>query len=163
MGVAQDRLNRSDEDFRNQNENDYFPLHLFPAVKMRQKRAKAYRKLMALYSMTFGFRQPYQVLIDASFCEHASNSKIELEKQLDAVFQGQAKPSTFKGYLSKMSQAHERLMNSLVITQCCMVELYKLGPAHQVTVDMAKRFERRKCNHREAIESDQCVLDVVGS
>ena len=31
-------------------------------AKMRQKRAKAYRKLMALYSMSFGFRQPYQVL-----------------------------------------------------------------------------------------------------
>ena len=30
--------------------------------KMRQKRAKAYRKLMGLYSMSFGFRQPYQVL-----------------------------------------------------------------------------------------------------
>ena len=29
---------------------------------MRQKRAKAYRKLMHLYSMSFGFRQPYQVL-----------------------------------------------------------------------------------------------------
>ena len=29
---------------------------------MRQKRAKAYRKLMALYSTSFGFRQPYQVL-----------------------------------------------------------------------------------------------------
>jgi len=29
---------------------------------MRQKRAKAYRKLMTLYSISFGFRQPYQVL-----------------------------------------------------------------------------------------------------
>ena len=29
---------------------------------MRQKRAKAYRKLMNLYSISFGFRQPYQVL-----------------------------------------------------------------------------------------------------
>ena len=29
---------------------------------MRQKRAKAYRKLMSLYCMSFGFRQPYQVL-----------------------------------------------------------------------------------------------------
>ena len=34
----------------------------FTQVKMRQKRAKAYRKLMSLYSMSFGFRQPYQVL-----------------------------------------------------------------------------------------------------
>jgi hypothetical protein len=29
---------------------------------MRQKRAKTYRKLMSLYSLTFGFRQPYQIL-----------------------------------------------------------------------------------------------------
>lgn len=29
---------------------------------MRHKRAKAYRKLMSLYAMTYGFRQPYQVL-----------------------------------------------------------------------------------------------------
>lgn len=112
---------------------------------------------MALYSMTFGFRQPYQVLIDASFCEHASNSKIELEKQLDAVFQGQAKPSMLY-LLDTFGNAD----GVTVITQCCMVELYKLGPTHQVTVDMAKRFERRKCNHREAIEGDQCVIDVVG-
>ena len=29
---------------------------------MRQKRAKAYKKLMAMYELSFGFRQPYQVL-----------------------------------------------------------------------------------------------------
>ncbi len=32
------------------------------AEKMRQIRSKAYRKLMAMYSTSFGFRQPYQVL-----------------------------------------------------------------------------------------------------
>jgi hypothetical protein len=34
--------------------------------KMRQIRSKAYRKLMAMYSTSFGFRQPYQVL--GAFC-----------------------------------------------------------------------------------------------
>ena len=29
---------------------------------MRQIRSKAYRKLMAMYGTSFGFRQPYQVL-----------------------------------------------------------------------------------------------------
>ena len=29
---------------------------------MRQKRAKAYKKLMHMYTMTYGFRTPYQVL-----------------------------------------------------------------------------------------------------
>ena len=30
--------------------------------KMRQKRAKAYKRLMNLYSQNFGFRSPFQVL-----------------------------------------------------------------------------------------------------
>jgi U3 small nucleolar RNA-associated protein 23 len=29
---------------------------------MRQKRAKTYKRVMALYVQAFGFRQPYQVL-----------------------------------------------------------------------------------------------------
>lgn len=30
--------------------------------RMRQKRAKAYKRLMHAYCVTFGFRQPYQIL-----------------------------------------------------------------------------------------------------
>ncbi|QRW17827.1 rRNA processing protein, Fcf1 family protein [Rhizoctonia solani] len=43
-----------------------------------------------------------------------------------------------------------------------MVELYKLGPSAQHIVDLAKLFERRKCNHREAIENEPCIESVVG-
>ena len=50
-----------------------------------------------------------------------------------------------------------------VITQCCIVELYKAGEERQPVVDLAKTFERRKCNHREAIEGDECVRSVVGA
>ncbi|KAI0824241.1 Fcf1-domain-containing protein, partial [Trametes gibbosa] len=108
---------------------------------MRQKRAKAYRKLMSLYSLSFGFRQPYQVLIDSHMCQEAVAHKIELLKQLGAVLQGAVKP---------------------MITQCCIHELYLQGQAHQPAVDLAKTFERRKCNHREAIPGDECVASVVG-
>lgn len=108
---------------------------------MRQKRAKAYRKLMALYSMTFGFRQPYQVLVDSTMCKSASELKIELVKQLGTVLQGEIKP---------------------MITQCCIHELYLQGKSQQPTVDLAKTFERRKCNHREPIPGDDCVASVVG-
>lgn len=38
------------------------PLFQAPILAMRQKRAKAYKRLMQTYSLTFGFRQPYQVL-----------------------------------------------------------------------------------------------------
>ncbi|KAF8078441.1 Fcf1-domain-containing protein [Lyophyllum atratum] len=108
---------------------------------MRQKRAKAYRKLMSLYSMTFGFRQPYQALVDSEMCKEAINHKIELVKQLATVLQGDVKP---------------------MITQCCIHELYLQGLSQQPAIDLAKTFERRKCNHREAIPGDECLASVVG-
>jgi rRNA-processing protein FCF1 len=52
---------------------------------------------------------------------------------------------------------------SKVITQCCIVELYKMGKDRQAAVDLAKDFERRKCNHREAIEGSTCLREVVGA
>ncbi|GJE86045.1 PIN domain-like protein [Phanerochaete sordida] len=108
---------------------------------MRQKRAKAYRKLMQAYSLAFGFRQPYQVLVDSLMCKEAIDHKSDLVKQLGVVLQGTVKP---------------------MITQCCIHELYLQGKAVQAAVDLAKTFERRKCNHKEAILGDDCVASVVG-
>ncbi|KAG1885717.1 Fcf1-domain-containing protein [Suillus subluteus] len=108
---------------------------------MRQKRAKTYRKLMHLYSMSFGFRQPYQILVDSEMCQIAMDAKLDLIKQFSTVLQGNVKP---------------------MITQCCMHELYLQGKVRQPAVDLAKTFERRKCNHREAIPGDECLSSVVG-
>lgn len=55
-----------------------------------------------------------------------------------------------------------RITLNPVITQCCVEALYKLGKEHQRLVDLAKRFERRKCNHREAIDPNDCLKDVIG-
>lgn len=43
-----------------------------------------------------------------------------------------------------------------------MHELYLQGKVRQPAVDLAKTFERRKCNHREAIPGDECLSSVVG-
>ena len=43
-----------------------------------------------------------------------------------------------------------------------MEALYKLGKDVQRTTDVAKSFERRKCNHREAIPGNECITEVVG-
>ncbi|KAH7883751.1 Fcf1-domain-containing protein [Phlebopus sp. FC_14] len=107
---------------------------------MRQKRAKTYRRLMSLYCLTFGFRQPYQVLVDSEMCRAATELKVDLGKQLSAVLQGTVKP---------------------MITQCCIHELYLQGKSMQPAVDLAKSFERRKCNHREAIPGEECLASVV--
>lgn len=49
-----------------------------------------------------------------------------------------------------------------MITQCCVEALYKLGPEYQKQVNTAKTFERRRCNHREALDPDECLKDVIG-
>ncbi|KAF9056347.1 Fcf1-domain-containing protein [Panaeolus papilionaceus] len=108
---------------------------------MRQKRAKAYRKLMQLYCMSFGFREPYQTLVDSEMCKLAVSQKFELVKQLGIVLQAEVKP---------------------MITQCCIHELYLQGREQQAAVDLAKTFERRRCNHREAIAGDECLTSVIG-
>lgn len=74
-------------------------------------------------------------------CSEAISSKIELLKRLEDVLQGNVKP---------------------MITQCCMEELYLQGIALQPAVDLAKSFERRKCNHRVGIPGDECLMSVVG-
>lgn len=44
-----------------------------------------------------------------------------------------------------------------------MQVLYDAGKEGQEVVDLAKRFERRKCNHREPIANDACLTDVIGA
>lgn len=53
------------------------------------------------------------------------------------------------------------------MTQCCIHALYLSGREAQQAVDLAKNFERRRCNHR--VEADgkmkdpaECLADVVG-
>jgi U3 small nucleolar RNA-associated protein 23 len=43
-----------------------------------------------------------------------------------------------------------------------MEALYALGPSQQRTTNLAKTLERRRCNHRTALPSDECLADVIG-
>ncbi|KAJ9474017.1 rRNA-processing protein UTP23 [Pseudozyma hubeiensis] len=110
---------------------------------MRQRRAKIYRKMLHAYSLQFGFREPYQLLIDDTFSLALTRYKISNPlQQFGNVLQSKKiKP---------------------LITQCCMQALYALGKEAQSTVDMAKQWERRMCNHREAIDPQRCIKECVG-
>ncbi|KAL1970442.1 hypothetical protein VTN77DRAFT_4086 [Rasamsonia byssochlamydoides] len=67
---------------------------------MRAKRSKKYRKLMHQYELTFGFREPYQVLVDSNFLRAIHQFKMELIPSLERTLQGKVKP-----LLSKCSLA----------------------------------------------------------
>ncbi|GAA5913009.1 hypothetical protein JCM8208_005663 [Rhodotorula glutinis] len=109
---------------------------------MRQKRTKGARKVMQLYQSAFGFREPYQLLMDAAFVQSSVKQKFELMSRLHDVLQGVVKP---------------------MITQCCMQALYNMGEEAQDVVDVAKGFERRMCNHLKARSEDECLTAMAGS
>nr|XP_018259550.1 U3 small nucleolar RNA-associated protein 23 [Kwoniella dejecticola CBS 10117]OBR81708.1 U3 small nucleolar RNA-associated protein 23 [Kwoniella dejecticola CBS 10117] len=71
----------------------------------------------------------------------SSKSDMDIVKVLKEVVQGEIKP---------------------MITQCCMEALYALGKDHQATTNVAKTFERRRCNHRTAIDGNDCLKDMIG-
>ncbi|KAJ8102642.1 Fcf1-domain-containing protein [Lipomyces tetrasporus] len=108
---------------------------------MRQKRSKSYRKQMATYNMAFGFRQPYQVLVDGDIIYDATKYKMNLDKSLESVVQGKIKP---------------------MITQCCIKSLYDRGEDAKDAIALAKTFERRRCNHLDTpLSQADCLNSVV--
>jgi hypothetical protein len=64
------------------------------AEKMRGKRSKQYRKLMHRYETSFGFRPPFQVLVDAELVTEAHRCKMDLGHLLKRTLQSDIKPST---------------------------------------------------------------------
>ncbi|OOQ91658.1 rRNA processing protein [Penicillium brasilianum] len=72
---------------------------------MRAKRSKKYRKLMHQYELTFGFRAPYQVLLDSNFLQQVHNFKMDLIPALERTVQGNVKPLLTKCSLAAITAA----------------------------------------------------------
>ncbi|KAI1467625.1 Fcf1-domain-containing protein [Daldinia caldariorum] len=114
----------------------------------RAKRSKQYRKLMEQFSMSFGFREPYQVIVDADFIAEANKCKMDVMRRLEDTLHGQVKP---------------------LITQCSMRHLYgrKSEPGVEAAIEQAKNhFERRRCGHHpdeypEPLSALECLQSVV--
>lgn len=112
---------------------------------MKQKRAKAYKRQMQVYQHAFGFRQPYQTLVDAELVLVSEKAGSDLAKLLALTLGGEAK---------------------VMITQCCMQALYTEN--NQEAITLARTFERRRCNHppKDPLTPYECmklVVDIKGA
>lgn len=107
---------------------------------MRQKRAKSYKKQINIYVHSFKFREPFQVLLDDEIILASEKSSYNLKKALERTIQGEVKP---------------------LISQCCMQALYKTN--NQPAIDIAKEFERRRCNHppTDPLTPLECIKSLV--
>ncbi|KAK5677688.1 hypothetical protein LTS10_009571 [Elasticomyces elasticus] len=117
---------------------------------MRAKRSKQYRKLMQQYEMSFAFRPPYQILLDAAIIQLALHQKLKLGDLLKGTLHGEIKP---------------------MITQCCIRHLYNAEAStpqekreKEEWIETAKAAERRRCGHHELSEplsAMECLMGTV--
>ncbi|XP_059485046.1 rRNA-processing protein UTP23 homolog [Neocloeon triangulifer] len=109
---------------------------------MKITRAKRAHKTLSFYSNNFGFRQPYQVLIDGTMCFFALKNKINLQEQLPKYFASEVK---------------------LLTTQCVIIETEKLGPSLYGAMLIAKQFPLHRCGHEGNPQSGStCLLSMIG-
>ncbi|KAK1143375.1 hypothetical protein N8T08_006703 [Aspergillus melleus] len=118
---------------------------------MRAKRSKKYRKLMHQYELTFGFREPYQVLVDSNLLRAVHSFKMELIPALERTLQGKVKP---------------------LLTKCSLETLMAGQPLHPRTNNPMRpeclppptTLPLRHCSHNEdstPIDETECLLSLL--
>ncbi|KFQ90491.1 rRNA-processing protein UTP23 [Nipponia nippon] len=55
---------------------------------MKVRRQKHAKKNMGFYKHNFQFREPFQVLLDGTFCQAALRNKIQIREQLPGYLDG---------------------------------------------------------------------------
>ncbi|XP_012265460.2 rRNA-processing protein UTP23 homolog [Athalia rosae] len=109
---------------------------------MKISRHKKVQKNLSFYVNNFGFRQPYQVLIDGTFTFAALQNKLNIQEQLPKYFQAGTK---------------------LLTTQCVIIETEILGPKVYGAMLIVKQFAVHKCGHeKEPLSGSRCLRSMIG-
>ncbi|CAO3592417.1 unnamed protein product [Absidia cylindrospora] len=108
---------------------------------MRAKTNRLYKKAMHSYGIGFGFRAPYQILLDSSFIKLATEQRLSLQEDFKYCCQA--------------------LLDHVLVTACVVNEIHKQGDHRAASV--AKTFESRKCKHHHPVSSAQCLIDLLGT
>lgn len=104
----------------------------------RQKHAK---KHLGFFRNNFGVREPYQILLDGTFCQAALRGRIQLREQLPRYLMGETQ---------------------LCTTRCVLKELETLGKELYGAKLIAQKCQVRNCPHfKSAVSGSECLLSMV--
>ncbi|KAH0513687.1 rRNA-processing protein UTP23-like protein [Microtus ochrogaster] len=104
----------------------------------RQKHAK---KHLGFFRNNFGVREPYQILLDGTFCQAALRGRIQLRDQLPRYLMGETQ---------------------LCTTRCVLKELETLGKELYGAKLIAQKCQVRNCRHvKSAVSGSECLLSIV--
>ncbi|BES88738.1 Fcf1 [Nesidiocoris tenuis] len=107
---------------------------------MRINRQKKVHRYLSFYANNFGFRKPFQILIDGTFCHTALKERINLSDQLPNYLDNEVK---------------------MLTTPCAIIETEKLGPAVYGAMLILKQFAVHKCGHTEPIPAAACFKTML--
>ena len=68
---------------------------------MKVKRQKNVRKILTFYRNSFGYRSPFQVLVDGTFCRAALNCKVNISEQLPKYLDAEIRLCTTRCVLAE--------------------------------------------------------------
>lgn len=108
---------------------------------MRVKRVKHCKKHLLFYKTTFGFHEPYQILVDMTFCQLALLCKINIREQIN-------------NYIGEQTQ--------LFTTKCILDEGVLLGPRLHGAHLICKQYKLRKCQHPGTLSAQECIANMIG-
>uniref|UniRef100_A0A9L0IYL9 rRNA-processing protein UTP23 homolog n=1 Tax=Equus asinus TaxID=9793 RepID=A0A9L0IYL9_EQUAS len=104
----------------------------------RQKHAK---KNLGFFRNNFGVREPYQILLDGTFCQAALRGRIQLREQLPRYLMGETQ---------------------LCTTRCVLKELETLGKDLYGAKLIAQKCQIRNCSHlKNGVSGSECLLSMV--
>lgn len=140
---------------------------------MKIARYKKAQKTLSFYRNNFGFREPYQILIDATFCQTALIvSKIVCGSVFDILLNWTKSNLFFVFYfhfqfqfkISIKDQIPKYFQNEtcLITTQCIILEAESLGAKVQGATGIVKQFLVHKCGHEKGPKSGiACIKSMV--
>ncbi|BFF95965.1 rRNA-processing protein UTP23 homolog [Drosophila madeirensis] len=108
---------------------------------MKISRFKKSHKTLVFFATNFDYREPYQVLVDATFCQAALLHKIGIDEQIRKYFQCSAK---------------------LLTTQCVILEAEALGAPLTGATTIVKKFHVHKCGHEgKPVAAAECIKSMT--
>lgn len=108
---------------------------------MKIKRQKQAKKTISFYKFNFSFREPFQILIDGTFCQAALKNKIQIKEQMPKYLMGEVQ---------------------LCTTNCALKELETLGKELYGARIILQRFQVRRCAHfKSPVSASECLLSML--
>ncbi|KAM3858184.1 rRNA-processing protein UTP23 homolog [Diretmus argenteus] len=108
---------------------------------MKIKRQKQAKKTISFFKYSFNFREPFQILLDGTFCQAALKNKIQIKEQMPKYLMGEVQFCT---------------------TNCALKELDSLGKELYGAKIILQKFQVRNCKHfKNPVPAGECLLSML--